>query len=329
MQQPVADIASSARVPAVLRLGGPKAVLAGVFAVALVLFLASALISPDLVSWASLRTIVTLAGFLTIAAFGQGLVIMTGGLDVSIGSIITLAGVIMASFVPASNAHFVPAFVGVMTLCFAAGILNGLGVALLRIPPFVMTLASGIMIQSAVFGYSQGTPSKSNAPTWLANVTTGSLGFVPLLLLVLIVFVVIAVLVQHYSKFGRYLQAIGANRRAAQIAGVRYKAVTVLVYGASALCAGLVGMLLLGFTGAPTLMMGEPYTFATITAVVVGGSSILGGRGYFLGTVAGALLLTILSNDITAMGLGQGWRTIIEGLVIVGALSSFRVLERQ
>jgi len=327
MQERVAGTVGPA--PAGLNLGGAKGVVIAVFVAAVVLFLASTFISPNLVSWSSLRIIIILSGFLAIAAFGQGIVIMTGGLDVSVGSVITLAGVLMAAFVPENNVGFFPAFIGVLVMAGAVGGFSGIGVAFFRIPPFVMTLATGIMVQSAVFGYTQGSPSKSSAPSWLADITTGEIKRIPVFLLVLIVFVAAAVLLQHYSRFGRYVQAMGANSNAAKIAGVRARSMTVLVYITSGLCAGLVGVLLLGFTGAPTLTMGEPYTFGTISAVVVGGSSILGGRGYFLGTVAGALLLTVLSNDITALGLGQGWRTIIEGLVIVGALSSFRMLERR
>jgi len=140
-------------------------------------------------------------------------------------------------------------------------------------------------------------------------------------------FVLIALVgsaIQHYSGFGRRLYAIGSNRRTANIAGVHVKLVVTMAFVVSSLCAALSGMLLVGYAGGAALNMGDPYFLTSIAIVVVGGSSILGGRGSFLGTVAAAIFLTTISTIVQALGIAQGWQTFIYGFLIVAVLGLLR-----
>jgi ribose transport system permease protein len=140
----------------------------------------------------------------------------------------------------------------------------------------------------------------------------------------LIVFVIAGWLFQSRTVFGRYLYAVGTNADAARNAGVPVTQMRLLPYVISAVCAGFVGIALVGYSSGATLRMGDDYLLPSIAAVVIGGSSILGGRGAFLGTVGGALLLTILGTIISALGLEFGLRTIIEGSIILFALLLLR-----
>jgi ribose transport system permease protein len=137
-------------------------------------------------------------------------------------------------------------------------------------------------------------------------------------------FILFGWLLQNFTALGRRLRALGTNRNAALIAGVSVNRLELVPYAVSAACAGFVGMMLVGYSNGATLRMGDSYMLPSIAAVVIGGSSILGGSGTFIGTVGGAILLTTLGTMISAIGLSEGWRTIIEGGIIVGALLVLR-----
>jgi len=301
----------------------------GVFALTAVLFVLSGFIAPALLSGPSLRTIGVLSSFVIIASFGQGIVILSGGLDLSIGSIITLGGVLLGAWVPQSNVGLWWAVPAILVIGFAFGAFNGFGVTVLRIPAFVMTLATGIIVQSAVLEYTKGAPQATAAPQLIADLIDSKWWGIPIIIYFVFVFIVIASLLENMSSFGRLVHAIGANPKAGVVAGLRSNCVTIGCYAISGFCAALCGIVLLGFVGAPILSMGDPYTMDSIAAVVVGGSSILGGIGTFPGTVGGALFLGVLSNDMTALGMKAAWRTLIQGAIIVLALIVFRSLQSE
>ncbi|MGC1354511.1 MAG: ABC transporter permease [Xanthobacteraceae bacterium] len=308
------------------RLLNQRAILS-VFALTVVLFVASGFIERGLLSAASVRTIVLLTSFVIIVSFGQGLVILSGGLDLSVGAIITLGGVLLGAWVPQSNEGLWWAIPTILAIGFIFGAFNGFGVTVLRIPAFVMTLATGIIVQSAVLEFTQGAPPATPAPEVISDLTNVSWYGVPLIIYVVAVLIVVGAVVQDMSTFGRKVHAIGGNPNAAVIAGLQSKWITVACYAISGSCAAFCGVVLLGFVGAPILSMGDPYTLDSVAAVVVGGSSILGGLGAFLGTVGGALFLGVLSNDMTALGMSAAWQTLIKGAVIVIALIIFRALQ--
>ncbi|HSV00814.1 MAG TPA: ABC transporter permease [Roseiarcus sp.] len=295
---------------------------ATIFALAIILILASRFVSPALGSWDQVDTIITLASFLIVVAFGQGLVILIGGLDLSIASMITLGGVLATTWNGSLGSQWVliPA---VLAICAFIGALNAVGVIWLAIPPFIMTMASGIIVASAALGYTSGTPRGASPEAFLA-LMKGSIGPVSVVLIFVVVFALFAWALQSATAFGRRLYAVGANREAARIAGVTTWRPIMAAYAISALCAGFAGMLLVGYANGATLRMGDSYLLPSIASVVIGGSSILGGRGSFAGTVGGAILLTTLGTVISALGMDQGWRTVIEGAIIVGALLLLR-----
>jgi ribose transport system permease protein len=293
------------------------------FALSILLVMGSRFVSPALGSWDQAYTVVTLASFLIVVAFGQGLVILLGGLDLSVASLITLSAVLATTWVGGDNhgaAYLLPA---ILLVCAAIGGVSGIGVTLLGVPPFIMTMATGIVVASAALGYTSGTP-RGASPTVLVDLMKSAVGGVPVLLVFVIVLVVAAVVVQGSTAFGRKLYAIGASARASYVAGVPVTAMTIGAYMTSAASAGLAGLMLAGYSDGATLRMGDSYLLPSIAAVVVGGSSILGGSGSFAATVGGALLLTTLSTVIAALGIGQGWRTVIEGSIILVALLLLR-----
>jgi ribose transport system permease protein len=287
------------------------------------LLLSARFVSPSLGSWSQVETVLVLGFFLVVLSFGQGLVILSGGLDLSLPATITMGGILATTWVGSGNPatwYLLPA---VLIACGAVGLISGLGVVWLRVPPFIMTMAMSLIVASALLGFTNGTP-RGAAPDVAILLMKGRAFGLPVPVIVLIGFVTLAWLFQSRSVFGRYVYAVGTNVEAARIAGVPVLFARLLPYVLSAMCAGFVGIALAGYSNGATLRMGDDYLLSSIAAVVIGGSAILGGRGTYLGSVGGAILLTTLGTIISALGFEFGIRTIIEGSIVLVALLLLR-----
>jgi ribose transport system permease protein len=231
----------------------------------------------------------------------------------------TLGAVAMFSVVGGADASLWWGVPAVLLLTAAFGAVNGVFVALLAVPPFLMTLASGMILASALLGVTGGAPQGVAAPALTALFRDAGLG-VPPVVYGMAALTLFALVVQRRTAFGRMLYAIGTSPQAAFVAGLPVKRVTIGCYAASGATAGLAGILMVGFSGGATLNSGDDVMIPSVAAAVIGGTSILGGRGSCLGVVGGALLLTTFSTLITALGLGAGWRAVVYGAVILLAL---------
>lgn len=288
-----------------------------------VLLLGARFISPSLGSWSQVETVLVLGSFLVVLSFGQGVVILTGGLDLSLPAVITLGGILATNWIGVYDTSAWYLLPVVLMICASVGLVSAIGIIWLKVPPFIMTLAMSIIVSSILLGYTKGTPRGASPDAALA-LMKGSIFGLPAVITFVILFVIVGWLFQSRSAIGRYLYAVGMNVDAARVAGVPVVLVQTLPYVISAVCAGLVGIMLVGYSNGATLRMGESYLLPSIAAVVIGGSSILGGSGSFLGTVGGAILLTTLGTIISAIGLEFGLRTIIEGTIVLVALLLLR-----
>jgi len=295
----------------------------GLLLLTAVLILASRWISPAFGSWNQAKAILVLSSFVVVVAFGQQMVILTGGLDLSIASVMTMGGVLTFGWIGSSGPALIWGIPLVLLLTGAIGALNGFGVVVLRVPPFIMTLAMGIIVYGATLGITGGTPRGQASPV-LSALFTRSVLDVPLVIYGMVVLAILGSLLQVGTGFGRRLYAVGTNPAAAHIAGLPVRLITFLTYAISGASAGLAGIFMVGYAGGATLTMGQSYLLPSVAAAVVGGTSILGGSGLYLGAVGGALLLTTFSTIISALGIAEGWRTIIYGLVILLALLLLR-----
>ena len=294
-----------------------------VFGLSVFLILSSRFISPALGSWDQVLTVLTLASFLIVVSFGQGLVILIGGLDLSIPALITLGGVLTTTWIGTGDQGIWYMLPLILVICAFVGAISGIGIVWLKIPPFIMTMATSIVVASVALGYTSGTPRGGSPSALLWMMKAWFLG-IPVVIYLTAAFILFGWFLQSFTAMGRRLYALGTNREAARIAGVAVNRLELAPYAISAACAGFVGMMLVGYSNGATLRMGDSYMLPSIAAVVIGGSSILGGSGTFLGTVGGAILLTTLGTVISAIGLNEGWRTVIEGAIIVTALLVLR-----
>ena len=291
----------------------------GVLLCTALLMVAIKFVSPGSNLVAQVSAILVSAIFLAVAAFGQGLTILLGGIDLSIGVVMGLGGMMISGLTNGNDGALVWAVPATLAGCTGIGLVNGIGVALGDIPPFIMTLASATTFFGVGLGFSAGAAQAPVAPA-LQTLMSARWLDVPCPIWLLLVFAAVAIGFQNGSVTGRRLYALGSSPGGARVLGLPIMALTVAAYALSGLCAGIAGMLLAGYSSAATLNMGDPFLLPTIAAVVIGGARVTGGRGIYLGTFAGALFLSTLETMITVLSLSQGLRDLIQGAIIVMAL---------
>jgi ribose transport system permease protein len=274
-------------------------------------------------NWNYWNSLLVLSTFLAILALGQGSVILTGGLDLSVPWMIALSGVVLAGVVQGSDGALLHAVPMVLGMAAIFGFLNGFGVVVLGLSPILVTLAMNGILQGIALLYSNGTPSGFASPVLRWFMTGHLLGVTPVIY-ALVLFVAGGVVLLGRTTFGRCVYALGNSVDAARLSGVRTGRVTILVYMLSAVCAALVGILLTGFSGQASLGMGDDYLLPSIAVVIVGGALITGGRGHYLGMVGGALLLTALQTLLAGTTLPYAFRAIIFGCVVLAAVVALR-----
>ena len=268
-------------------------------------------------------SLLVLASFPAVIVLGQGVVILCGGLDLSIPWMITFAGILLAGMSRGANGAMLWTVPTVLAVAAAVGFVNGVGIVGLGISPIVMTLAMNGMLQAAALIYCNGAPL-ALAPPGLRWLMAGKLGGLTPIVWLLAGFVIGSTLLLSRTTFGRRLYAVGNSPRVARFAGVPVGRILIFAYMLSALCAALVGLMLTGFGFQATLEMGDAFLLPSIAAAVVGGTLITGGRGHYLGMFGGALLLTALSTLLSGVLLPAAMRSIIFGGVLLAAVVALR-----
>lgn len=293
------------------------------FGLTILLILGSRFISPGFGGWKQAEAILILSSITIFISFGQGLVILVRGLDLSVSSVMSVGAILTFAWMGPGAFDVAIMLPVILAVTASVGLINGLGVTLLKVPPFIMTLATSLTVYGVFLGATGGQPRGVASPALTKVYTTDLIG-IPVILWVILVFVVLGTLLQSSSGFGRRLYLIGTNPEAAYIAGLRVKTMTIIAYAISAAVAGFAGMMMVGYATGATLTMGESFLLPSIAAVIVGGASITGGRGTYLATAAGAIFLVTITTIISALGLQAGWRTVIYGAVILIALLIMR-----
>ncbi|HEY1011302.1 MAG TPA: ABC transporter permease [Herpetosiphonaceae bacterium] len=289
------------------------------------LFALGGALRPDFANYDLAMNILRLTAFLAIVAAGQTLVIIGGGegIDLSMGALVTLGAILVFRIANGSNGLLAPALAAALLAGAAVGAVNGVGVALLRIPPLVMTLGMTGVVSGLILVITQGKLVGAPAPLLTALVSRPVVLGIPGVVLVSIGLGAAIWVLLERTAYGKQLFAIGVNRTAARLSGVRVPRVIIATYALSGMLATLGGVILLGYTQNVFLNLGAPYTLPSIAAVVVGGTLIAGGSGSYWGTMAGALVLTVLTSLLTALTLAESTRQIIYGLTLLALLAIY------
>lgn len=288
-----------------------------VYIILIALLIAAQIISPGYLKPTHIAGILRLASFMGIAAIGQNLTILTGGIDLSIANTITFANVIAAQIMMGRNENMPAAIVAVLAVGIVVGLMNGVGIHWLKIPPFIMTLGVGTVIQGIFLIYTKGAPKGNAAPLLKAICGQSLVGIVSGIVLIWALMAAVAILVLKKTPYGRKLYSVGINEQAARFSGIHTGRVTFSVYLISAVIAAISGFLLVGYTGTSFLDVGTSYNTKTIAAVIIGGTAITGGKGGYVGTIAGAVIMTILEDFLTIVSIPEAGRQIMQGVIIV------------
>jgi len=277
-------------------------------------------------NWSSLRVMLVVASFIGFVAAGQMLVVLVGGIDLSIPWVLNGAAIVLTTTSLGQTGRL-PLGIGLaLALGALIGFCNGMGVAWLGVPAVVMTLGMNGVMQGLTLGLSKGLtcPScASYAPQPLRNLFVDKVLGIPVELFVWVGVALFVTVLLLMTTFGRRVYAVGVNPRAAFLSGVNVRVVTVALYTLSGVFAALAGIALVAYGGQPSLGLGDPYLFESIAAVVVGGVSILGGRGHYIGVVAGSLTLVAIITFLQAQRVPEYGRSIIYGLVILAILFTY------
>jgi ribose transport system permease protein len=269
--------------------------------------------------------IVRLAAFLGIIAAGQTLVILSGGegIDLSVGAVVTLSAILVFRIVNGDNAMLLPALAVALGVGALVGLANGIGVTALGIPPLVMTLGMTGIVEGTILVVTEGQLIGRAAPLLGQLVSQPLLGPIPGIVFIWLLVGVLMWLLLERTAYGKHLFGVGVNRETARLSGVRVPLTVVATYTLSGMLSAFGGALLLGFTQNVFLNLGRPFLFPSVAAVVVGGTVLAGGKGSYWGTMAGALVLTLLTSLLTASQLPEAVRQIVLGVTLLVLLSVY------
>ncbi len=297
------------------------------FALVVIAVIFGFLIGPQFFRPANLELMARQTAIVCVAAFGMTMVIVSGGIDLSVGSVIALSTVVTALLLRA-DAGPLPAALGAMAAGAACGAVNGLLITSLRVVPFIVTLGTMLLVRGAAKGLSG--ERRIEAPmTWLNDllrtVRDGNGLLVPWGIWITVLLAVIVAITLQYTRFGRHLFAIGSNERTARLCGVRVDRCKVAVYTIAATLAGLAGVMEFSrlSVGDPTVAVG--LELDVIAAVIIGGGSLAGGKGSVIGTLAGAGIMTVIQIGCSQRGLPNWVQQIVTGTIIVFAVALDRL----
>jgi ribose transport system permease protein len=283
-----------------------------------VLFIGVSMFEPGFRSNSNIRSIIDQSLILGIVGLGQTLVIITRGIDLSVPAMMGVAGVVLAGH-GTSAGEVTTALAIVVVLAVGLGLVNGLSIAVLRAPAIIVTLATNTLTLGALLVATNGAGARragGQIPHVFRTLSTGHLGAVPVSGLLWLGMALVATVLLTSARFGRHVYAVGNNPVSARMSGVSVVRTVVSAYVISSLCAAFAGLLLAGYLNQTFPDMGSDYLFTSIAVVLIGGASILGGTGNYLGTVAGALTLSILGGALAILNLGPAYMRILYGVLI-------------
>jgi ribose transport system permease protein len=289
----------------------------------LLLVIASELARPGIVSTDWVGTTLRAAVPLAILAGCQTLTMLTGGIDLSVGAVASMAGFVVATLV-AGQGIWVAMLVA-LVIAALVGTVTGIGVGVFRVHPLIMTLGMGLVVLGLANVWQiVMVQTGAGVPPGLRSIGTERVGgLIPYSLIVFIPLTALILIGLRRSGYGRMLYAIGDNPIAARLSGARAWQILLVLYMISAVLAAIAGFLISGLTNVASVTLADSYVLPSVAAAVIGGTSILGGRGGFAGTIVGALILTVLSALLTSLGLPEAVRQILFGAIIVVVAAAY------
>jgi ribose transport system permease protein len=269
--------------------------------------------------------IMRLSVFLGIIAAGQTLVIISGseGIDLSAGSVVTLSAILTWTIVQGQNGRVIPALIAILLVGALIGFINGMGIIFLKISPFVMTLGMSGVITGLVIITNHGNAQGRLAPIMTQIIGRPVIFGIPGAIIIYVFFAALMWLILERSAYGKNLFAIGVNRVTSKLSGVNVTGMVLLTYALAGAMAAFGGFMVVGNTGVVFLSLGAPFLFPSIAAVAVGGTLLSGGKGSYFGTMAGALVLILITSLLTTMQMKDAVRQMVMGATLLLLISIY------
>lgn len=290
----------------------------GIYVALILMVVVLAIITPSFFNTQNFINVLRQISIKAVMAIGVTIVIMTGGIDLSVGSVLALSAVIATSFATSDNPHplAISLLLGIL-VGLVCGAVNGLCVAWLKVAAFIATLAMTTAARGLAMIYTNGRPVINILPEY-TNIGNGFVGAIPII--VMAVVIVIAVYLMEFTKYGRYIRAVGGNEQAALVSGINVKLIKFSAYAIAGVTCAIAGILLSARTMTGQPASGEGYELDAIAAAVIGGASLSGGVGTISGTVVGMLILGVLTNGLDMLGVSSYYQQVIKGVIIVAAV---------
>ncbi|MHB8278534.1 MAG: ABC transporter permease [Candidatus Humimicrobiaceae bacterium] len=289
----------------------------GIFIVLILMFIIASILSPIFFTQTNLLNLIRQVVVISLIACGATMVLISGMVDLSPGSVLALAGVLASDVMVKTNSVFLAVLTGII-IGSLAGLINGFLIAQFNIPAFIVTLAMMLSARGTVLLYTnvKVIPNLGKL-TFLGQ---GYIGIIPVPIIILIILATVAGIILKFTKFGRHMYALGSNQLVTRTAGINVKRLKISVFMVNGMFVGLAGVILMARLNSGQPIAGVGYEFDAITAVIIGGTSLYGGIGTIQGSLAGALITGMLNNIFNLLNISVYWQQILKGVIIVGAV---------
>lgn len=288
----------------------------GIWLAILALYALSAVLSPDSININQMMSVLQVSSFLGIMSLGQTMVLITGGLDLSVAGVVTLTNIVSTGIMHGQPENILSGIAICFGLAIFVGLINGIAITIARITPLVATLAMNAILTGGALIYSGGAPRGSIPEIFQKVGTERVFNFLPISVVIWIAMTLIFFILTEKTKYGRFLYATGSNRNASNMVGIHTNAIVISAYVFSSLTSAVGALILTAFIGLPSFGIGEPYMLKSIAAVVVGGTTLTGGVGSVVATAGGAWFITQLTSITNVLKVSQGIQYLVQGFII-------------
>ncbi|SDY98021.1 ABC transporter permease [Tindallia californiensis] len=300
----------------------------GIFMVLVALMTYFSFASSSFLSTNNLFTIARQVSMLGIAAVGMAFVLLIGGIDLSIGSQVTLVNIVAAWLMVNAGIHPVLAVLLALAMSTSIGFFNGWIISTIKMPPIIVTLSMMIILEGVAYLVCKGLPI-FGFPSSFSVIGQGYVGIIPIPVIIMVVIMGLGAFILNRTYFGRYFYAVGGNEEAAALSGINVVRVKYLVYSLSGLFAGIAGIVMLSRTNSGQVLVGKGFEFEVLTACVLGGVSVNGGQGKISNVFAGVLMIGVLSNGLVLLNVSQFTQMVIKGSVLLLAVAFDSIQKQQ
>jgi len=295
------------------------------FIIVVILIIVGELVAPGFGSKDHILMLIKVASFLGMLGLAQMIVIVSGngGIDLSVGAVSSIGAVVGASILGGNDGNIFWCFLLIASLGLIIGLVNGLMISYFEVPPLVMTIAMASVVSGTIIIFGRGILLPGAASPLLKALSNGTTLGIPNIIYIWLVVILFSLIVFYFTKTGIKLYGVGTNEKAAILKGIDVKRFRFWVYGASGSIACVTGLFLLGYIGTPFIDIGNQYVLPSIAAVTIGGISIRGGVGNYLGVVGGSLVLSVLGSILVSLEMGEAGRQVVFGIILIILLTLY------